>query len=563
MSQLDRPRTSPAPATCRPTLSRARRTTAVLLAASLLAASPLHAQEDLERIDRIFDFVRPGMPGCAVGVARDGEVLALRTYGLADLERELPITPDTAFDIGSTHKQLVAACVLLLVEDGELALDADVRRWLPELPDYGHPLTLEHLMTHTSGVRDWTALLPLAEEGADVLDVILRQRGLNFVPGSEWSYSNSGYVLLKEIVARASGGSFAEFVHDRVFEPLGMSSSAYVEDVLHAPGERALAYQRQDDGWTPYMRLGNERGGGGVVSTAGDLLTWNEALSSRKLGDFVTETLEAPARLRNGRELSYAHALIVRETAGERIVSHSGGAAGFSAWLGRFTNSGLSVVVLANYEPLSAGDLAGEVSDLFLPPVDPEARPEGPVAVPGVRVEGRDGLFLAVDGGAPLILAARAGRLAIAGGPELVPVGEDRFRPPRPTLFFRSEDDFELRFESDDELLLTSMEGEVARYVRPEPWTPSEDDLRAAEGRYGCDELGRVIEIVAADGALLFRLEDTPEEAIETSAVARDLYMRRLVSVRFVRDESGAVTGFDYANPLVRGIRYERLGDPR
>jgi YD repeat-containing protein len=275
----------------------------------------------------------------------------------------------------------------------------------------------------------------------------------------------------------------------------------------------------------------------------------------------VSDTLEAPARLNSGRELSYAHGLIVREAAGERIVSHSGGAAGYSTWLGRFIENELSVVVLGNYEPLSAGDLAVEVAELFLPPVDLETGPEGPTAVPGIRVEGRDGLYLEAGGGDLLQLAIQGGRLAIVGGPELVPVGEDRFQPRRSMLFFRSEDSFELRFESEDELTVTSMEGDTTRYLRADPWEPTEADLRATEGRYGCDELGRVIEITTDDGVLAFRLEDAPMEAIETTPVAPDIFMRGRVSVRFVRDDEGSITGFDYANPVVRRLRYERLGD--
>lgn len=262
--------------------------------AALLGDTPAHAQ-DMAGIDSIFSFATPETPGCAVGVSRHGKVIVNRAYGLADVERGVPLNPNTKFDIGSVHKQFVAASVLLLVEDGRLSLSDDIRKHLPELPDYWHTITLNHLLTHTAGLRDWTGLLPLAEEGADVLQLILRQRGLNFKPGEEWSYSNSAYVLLKEIVARASGMSFAEFTRSRLFEPLGMTSSAYVADILQGPGERALAYRKEGTGWTPYMRLGNERGGGTVISTAGDLLLWNDALTSGRLGAFVTAKLQQQA----------------------------------------------------------------------------------------------------------------------------------------------------------------------------------------------------------------------------------------------------------------------------
>ncbi|MGH9817476.1 MAG: serine hydrolase domain-containing protein, partial [Candidatus Acidiferrales bacterium] len=157
---------------------------------ALLFGTSAHPQDKAAEIDKIFSWATPATPGCAVAASRNGELLVNRAYGLADLERDVPITPSTIFDIGSLQKQFVAAAVLLLVEDGKLSLSDDVHKHIPELPDYGHQVTIDHLLTHTSGIRDWTGLLMLADGEPDVLTLILRQRGLNFVPGEEWSYSN-------------------------------------------------------------------------------------------------------------------------------------------------------------------------------------------------------------------------------------------------------------------------------------------------------------------------------------------------------------------------------------
>jgi CubicO group peptidase (beta-lactamase class C family) len=530
--------------------------------AGLLVDSPARAQDTAAAIDEIFSFATAETPGCAIGVSQHGEVIVNRAYGLADVERGVPLSPGTKFDIGSVHKQFVAASVLLLVEDGRLSLVDDIRTYLPELSDYGHRITLNHLLTHTGGLRDWTGLLPLAEEGADVLQLILRQRGVNFAPGEEWSYSNSGYVLLKEIVARASGLSFAEFTRSRLFEPIGMMSSAYVADILQGTGARALAYRKEGTGWTQYMRLGNERGGGTVISTAGDLLLWNDALTSGRLGAFVTAKLQEPAMLNNGRVLSYARGLMVdNDIPGGPMVWHSGGAAGYGTLLARFTDEGLSIAAMCNFEPVSTTSLAGRVADLFLPPVDPGAERPGPVAVPGVDVDGRAGLFVAEGTGEPLRLSVNGGRLVIAGAPPLVAVGADRFRPARTSLYFRSEDDFELIFRSNDEFELTSMEGETTRYRRAQPWTPTVADLQAVDGRYESRELGTVFEILPGTTGVVVRFERSPEQAQELEPVARDMYMRGMAIVRFRRDASGSVTGFDYGNPFVRSIAFERLGE--
>jgi CubicO group peptidase (beta-lactamase class C family) len=187
------------------------------LLAGTLAHAHGHAQDTTTAIDTIFSWATPDTPGCTVAVSRHGELVVNYAYGSADLERDVPISPETVFDVGSLVKQFVAAAALLLVEDGQVALSEDVRTYIPELPDTGHTVTLDHLLTHTGGIRDWTGILPLAAAPADALTITLRQRGLNFAPGEEWSYSNSGYVLLKEVVARTSGMSFGEFTRTRLF----------------------------------------------------------------------------------------------------------------------------------------------------------------------------------------------------------------------------------------------------------------------------------------------------------------------------------------------------------
>jgi CubicO group peptidase (beta-lactamase class C family) len=531
--------------------------------AALLLAAPAHAQDRTAEVDRVFAAVTADTPGCAVGVSQRGAVVVNKAYGLADVERGRPLTRASRFDIGSAQKQFTAAAVLLLAEEGRLSLDDDVRKHLPQLPDYGRTVTVNHLLTHTSGVRDWTGLLPMAPEGTDVLQLIMRQRGLNFVPGEEWSYSTSGFELAKEIVARVSGKSFAEFARTRLFEPLGMTSTVYAPDVVQAGADAALGYQKEGDGWRPYMRLGTNRGGGAVVSTVGDLLVWNDALASGKLGAFVTEKIQEPARLNNGRTLTYARGLFVETNRGRRMVWHSGGAAGYSTLLSRFPEHGLSVAVTCNFDPVSATALGARVADVFLPPVDARAQPPGPVAAEGADVSGRAGLYFDERTGEPMRLGVTNGRLTIANGPPLVPVTATTFRPPRPDLGFRSQDAFELSFPDPDHIAITSMEGQVTRYRRAQPWTPTAADMQAVEGRYESRELGSVFEIVPGANALTMRMEGAPDRTLTLAPVERDTYMRSLMIVRFRRDAGGRVTGFDYGNPLVRSIAFTRIGGRR
>ena len=534
-------------------------------AAFLLLATPVYAQDKTVRVDSIFSFASALTPGCVAGVEQQGKVILNKAYGLADLDKKVPLSASSLFDIGSTQKQFTATSMLLLAQDGKLSLSDDIQKHLPELPKYDHKVTIDNLLTHTSGVRDWTGLLPMAPEGTDVATLLLRQRGLNFVPGTEWLYSNGGYELAKMIVARASGMSFADFTRKRIFEPLGMKSTSYVPDILQAGSNAALGYQKDGSSWKPYMRLGNNRGGGAIASTIGDMLIWQDALASRKLGKVVTEKLHEQTVLSNGRKLQYARGVIVESTPGGTVISHSGGAAGFSTWMGRVPQYNLAVAVSCNFDPVSATALAGRVADVFLPPVDSAAlardRAQRPVAVTGVDVTSRQGVFFDEKTGDAMRLDVNNGRLMIPNGPPLVPVSATSFRPPRPSMFFRSADDFTLTFVDPDHIEIKSMEGAVTRYRRAQPFSPSVSELQQLDGRYESSELGSVFEIVAGAKSVALRLESDRAKSIDFTPVERDVYMFRGMILRFKRDANGKVTGFTYENPVAKGIQFTRAGD--
>jgi CubicO group peptidase (beta-lactamase class C family) len=534
---------------------------ASFVAAALLLGAPAFAQDKTGEIDKIFGWAKPDTPGCAVAASQRGKPVANRAYGSADLERGAALSAGSVFDIASVRKQFVAAAVLLLAEDGRLSLSDDIRKHFPELPDYGHKVTVNHLLTHTSGIREWTGLMQLAGENADILPLILRQRGLNFAPGDEWGYSNSNFVLATELVARASGMPVADFMRKRLFESLGMKTTSYSEDLRDVIKNRALAYEKEDDRWKLEMVLGKRRGrgNGAVLSTAGDLVIWNDALAGGRLGASVTEKLLEQATLNNGRKLNYGRGLHVHHYPGVTLVSHSGGGGGYSIWSGFSPEHGLSVAVLCNTDAMGTTLLAHRVADLFLPP--PTAPDPGPVAAQGVEVAGRAGVFFGERAAEPLRLTVNRGRLTINGGPVLVPVSAERFRPQRGDLYFRSQDEFELTFRSNDEFELKSMEGQVTRYRRAQPFAPTADDLQAFVGRYESDEVGSVFQMVPGKDGLVMRFELSPDHALPLSPVARDTFQRFPVTVRFQRDNAGKVVGFDYNHPLARNMRFTRVGD--
>jgi CubicO group peptidase (beta-lactamase class C family) len=535
--------------------------------AALLVGMPTYAQDKTGEIDKIFIWATPSTPGCAVAVSQHGKLVVNRAYGLADLERDVPISPNTIFDIGSTQKQFVAASVLLLAEEGRISLSEDVRRYIPELPDYGQKITVDHLLTHTSGIRDWTGLLPLAGGNVDALTAILRQRGLNFAPGEEWSYSNSGYVLAKEIVARTSGVSFAEFTRKRLFEPLGMRATRYLADMREVVKNRALAYEKAGNGWRLDMLLDNDRGGGGILSTASDLLIWNDALTSARLGAFVSEKIQEPARLSNGRKLGYSRGLFLDTHRGAREVWHTGSANAYKTWLSRYPEHGLSIAIVCN-----SGDdtdrvaSARRIFDLYVPAAAqgpgnslPPIAAEG-VDVAGLELNSKAGLYFS-EGAEPLRLVVDRGRLRVADGPALMAQSKDRFKRWGSSLQFMSGDEFEVNFLSPDEFELQSMEGKTTRYRRARPYAPSADELKAFAGRYESAEIGAVFQIEPKGDGLQARLEHTPSRSLELKPIDRDTFQISRMTVRFQRDKDGKVVSLGYSNPLIRNVKYTRLSD--
>jgi CubicO group peptidase (beta-lactamase class C family) len=530
-----------------------------LVSLLLLAGAPSYAQEDKTAdIDKIFSGAKPDEPGCAVAVSHNGKLVANRAYGSADLERDVPLNPNTIFDAGSVVKQFVAASVLLLVEDGRLSLTEDIRKYIPELPDTGHKITLDHLMTHTSGVRDWTGIRPLTEGDPTAVTMALRQRGLNFAPGEEWGYSNTNYELLKEIVARVSGMSFTDFTQKRLWEPLKMKSTIYLHDMTDVVKNRALAYKKEKSGWKLDMYFGNDRGGsGGLLTTAGDLVIWNDALTNGALGKFVTQKLEEPATLNNGRKVTYARGLRVDTRGGYKLVWHSGAAAGYSTLAGHVPEHKISFAIMCNLDEGARDAYANRIFDLFLPPAPPEPAPN-PGFAPG-DLSARAGLFFNEQNGQPLLLAVNNNTLAIAGGGPLVPLAADRFRNRRTSVFFMSEAEFELQFLSADRFEIKPKEGAALRYRRAQTYAPTDVELNAFAGQYESNEMGAVMEMAPEKGGLLFRFYRNPVKALQLKPVDRDTFMAGMMTVRFLRDKDGKVSGYDYSNPVLRNIKYTRL----
>ncbi len=330
-----------------------------LAAIALAMASPVASQSvDTTVVARSFSrFATDSTPGCAIAIDQGERRLYTAAFGIADLERGVPITPATIFEAGSVSKQFTAAAIVTLAERGKLSLDDDVRKWFPELHDYGTVIRVRHLLQHTSGLRDWGAMVEL--EGwprgtrtinhAYVLAVIARQRGLNHAVGAAYSYTNTGYSLLVMLVERASGESFASFTRREFFAPLGMTSTSWRDDFARVVRGRAQAYRPDGSTWRLDMPFEHPHGHGGLLTTVGDLLIWNRALAERRVGSpRVAEVMETTGVLTSGSAITYGAGLVVEPVRGVTEIGHSGATAGYNAHLARYPASGASVAVLCN-----------------------------------------------------------------------------------------------------------------------------------------------------------------------------------------------------------------------
>jgi CubicO group peptidase (beta-lactamase class C family) len=330
------------------------------------------------KVDALFaEWAKPDSPGCAVAVVRGGRVLYAKGYGMADLEHNVPITPRTVFYVGSVSKQFTAYAVVQLAEQGKLSLDDEARKYLPELHDFGKPVTIRHLIHHTSGLRDYFELLKLAgtREGdlitqKDLLGIIWKQRELNFPPGERHQYSNSNYALLATIVERVAGEPLRDWMAHNVFAPLGMQQTLVCDDHQRIIKDRAWSY-RSDPGTMgafktvvfPYSGYG----AGGIYSTVEDLARWMSNLAKPRAGDerVIRQMLER-GRLNSGEKIKYAFALFVDEHRGLKRIGHTGSLAGYRAYVGLFPDQDLGVIVLSNLASFPPGK-AMQLADLFLP----------------------------------------------------------------------------------------------------------------------------------------------------------------------------------------------------
>lgn len=528
-----------------------------------------------QRIDTIFSvWDRDDSPGAAVAIVRAGRLVFAKGYGSAQLEYRVPITPQTPFHVASEAKQFTATAVLLLTEREILELDDDVRRWVPEMPDFGFPITIRHLLNHTSGLRDqWQALALAGRYGDDaittddVLRMVTRQRALNFAPGAMELYSNTGYTLLAEVVERASGQSFREFTHQEIFEPLGMTHTHFHDDLEEPIAGRAYSYGHMARSERFERRILNYAvpGSTSLFTTVEDMARWLANFDDPVVGGpEIMERLHTRDTLNDGDEVLWGYGLNIGEHRGLIRVGHGGGDAGFRAWSVRFPDHDLGIVVLANSSSINPGPfgdaLALAVADLFLPAAVVLDEPAAS-APEGLAVEEDDyvGSYAGHDGRVVNVTneygVLKAWEPQAAEKVALEPVTATEFRAIADSI---GRVEFAIEAGRPARLRIEGPGGTwEGRRVDP----VTSEGLEAFVGRYYSDELETTWTLALVSGGLVAR--HLMHDDIPLTPVVRDLFEGDawfLQDVRILRGKRGEVSGLRVSAGRIKNVEFRRIG---
>ena len=510
--------------------------------------------------DKVATSIKMPAPGCAAAVSLNGQMVFEKAFGLAEMEHNVPNTPQTIFESGSVAKQFTAAAIVLLQQDGKLNIDDPVRKYIPELPDYGAPLTIRHLLNHTSGLRDWGSVMALTGAGRGdrlitqdlALDVITHQKALNFKPGSEYSYSNTGYNLAAIIVERVSKQKFAAFLQERLFKPLGMTNSSIRDDYARLVPGRAQAYSQEGNAapWRLNMPFMNVYGNGGMLTTVGDWIKWNAMLDSRSLGAPLVDALETRGVLNDGRKIIYALGLEVSTYKGLKDVSHGGATAGYQTFLARYPDQKVSIAVMCNGTAPSAGDLAARITDEIFGPYP--ATPQPAIAqLPEEQLKKYVGIWRNEQTHMPARFVLDQGVLRFGNTP-VRPSADGTFALGNGKLTFSLDKD-----GTPVSVETVSADGDVSRFVPEKEWTPTAAELASFTGDWYSEEAEATISFaVEGDKAVI-------KQRPATKFVLRPLYQDHFITQGYIlwatRDRSGKIEKLHVGVPRMRDMPFTKV----
>lgn len=517
-------------------------------------------QDTLQRIEAAFAKYRSDGPGAQMAVSRNGKVIFSKAWGMADLEHGVPMTTRSLIEAGSVSKQFTAAAILLLEQQGKLSLNDDIRQYIPELPDYGAPVTLRQMMQHTSGLKDWGAVASVsgwprgtkAYSNDDAVAIMARQKTLNNVPGAEYIYSNSNYNLLAVVVKKVSGKELAEFTGPAIFTPAGMPLTVWRHSYRQLVPGRSMAYGRTREGFENDMPNESVYGQGGLLTTAEELVSWTEFYSSGKFGSpsLYPEQVKT-GTFNNGSPNKYAAGLNVGAVNGQRAIVHTGATASYRASLEFFPELGLVFAFLSNTSAFDrdSTNAYAEVRNIFVP--EPKPAGKKTPAAPSFKVaeealQAYTGWYKRSSDGQGVKFVVKNGRLLFGNDP-LQPSAKNTFLIGRSKLLF-SEGQFVQVTAANDSLAYTAVE-----------FANINNDAAAARyaGEYYSEDADARV-TVAVEGTRIW-LVQKPGEKFPLTPQYRDGFDTPYGPLYFGRDAQNRISGFKLSLGRARNIPFVKV----
>jgi CubicO group peptidase (beta-lactamase class C family) len=526
------------------------------------------------QVDELFaQWNKPDSPGCALAIAQNGEIIYQRGYGMANLEYDIPISPDSVFDIGSNSKQFTAMCIVLLARQNLLSLDDELQKHIPEIPQYSHPITLRHLIHHTSGLRDYLELMNFAGlllendyPDEEILELIARQQNLNFQPGTEQLYCNTGYFLLAQIVKRVSGQTLRVFSQEHIFTPLGMNNTHFHDNFKEIVRNRADGYALRDDGgFQIEMSWLDSCGDGQLYTTIKDLSIWDRNFYHNILGDYGKDLIEEVTtlgKLNDGETLKSAFGLMISKYRGLMMINHGGSWTGYRSDLIRFPDQHFSIICLANQSTFNPTKLALQVADLYLEQEFTEKVTKlmlrtsvQSVALTTAELEIRTGSYHNPISGSTWDLEIKDEKLMVKMWDryfQIVPIDFNHFQSIGDVF------DYDIEFPPNSTQMIIQVdngEGEGIKIQTLQKMLPNAPDQSSDYlGTYHSEELDTIYRIMLEGEKVCAKVRNSLP--LHLMYLEHDSFKDRWSRFEFVRDENGLVIGFDLCGTRVRRLHF-------
>ncbi|MFM2303486.1 MAG: hypothetical protein RLZZ135_895 [Cyanobacteriota bacterium] len=528
-----------------------------------------------DKVDRLFtQWDKPNSPGCALAILQNGEIVYQRGYGMANLEYDIPISPNSVFDIGSNSKQFTAMCIVLLARQNLLTLDDELQKYIPEIPQYSHPITLRHLIHHISGLRDYLALMDFTGmvyendyPDEEIIALIAHQQSLNFEPGTEQLYSNTGYFLLAQIVKCVSGKSLRVFAQEHIFTPLGMENTHFHDNFKEIVRNRADGYAPKDGGnFQIDMSLLDCCGDGQLYTTIEDLFLWDRNFYQNILGNCgqdLIEEITTSGKLSNGEILAQVNGsgLVIGKYRGLNMINHGGAWQGYRSDLVRFPDRQFSVICLANLSTFNPTKLSLQVADIYLENEFTEAiskptpRSVESINLSLAELETRTGFYHNPTTNSMWELEIKDEKLMAKLAWmyfQLVPIDATHFQS------IDGAFDYDIEFPDDPNQMIVKVDAGkgIEIFTLQKMLASTSQRLTDYIGTYYSAELESSYTVTLEDNKLFVKGKGYPP--FNLRSIGQDLFLAENDRFEFIRDEQGRVIGFDRCGDRVRRLHFSK-----